>query len=106
MSDSFATPWTVAHQAIPSVGFSRQEYWSELPFSFSRGASQPRDRAHIFCITGGFFTTEPPQELVPGVFKEGGGAGVGRGSLGGWALQAGGRGWAFLGTGAVEAAWV
>ena len=28
----FATPWTVAHQAPPSMGFSRQEYWSELPF--------------------------------------------------------------------------
>ena len=27
----FATPWTVAHQAPPSVGFSRQEYWSGLP---------------------------------------------------------------------------
>ena len=28
----FATPWTVAYQASPSMGFSRQEYWSELPF--------------------------------------------------------------------------
>ena len=27
----FATPWTVAHQAPPSMGFSRQEYWSGLP---------------------------------------------------------------------------
>ena len=27
----FATPWTVAHQAPLSVGFSRQEYWSGLP---------------------------------------------------------------------------
>ena len=27
----FATPWTVAHQAPQSVGFSRQEYWSGLP---------------------------------------------------------------------------
>ena len=26
-----ATPWTVAHQAPPSMGFSRQEYWSGLP---------------------------------------------------------------------------
>ena len=29
----FATPWTVAYQAPPSMGFSRQEYWSGLPFS-------------------------------------------------------------------------
>ena len=28
----FATPWTVAHQAPPSMDFSRQEYWSGLPF--------------------------------------------------------------------------
>ena len=27
----FATPWTVAHQALPSMEFSRQEYWSRLP---------------------------------------------------------------------------
>ena len=28
----FVTPWTVIHQAPLSMGFSRQEYWSELPF--------------------------------------------------------------------------
>ena len=28
----FVTPWTVTHQAPPSMGFSRQEYWSGLPF--------------------------------------------------------------------------
>ena len=28
----FVTPWTVAHQAPPSMGFSKQEYWSGLPF--------------------------------------------------------------------------
>ena len=28
----FATPWAVAHQAPLSMGFSRQEYWSGLPF--------------------------------------------------------------------------
>ena len=28
----FATPWTVTHQAPRSLGFSRQEYWSGLPF--------------------------------------------------------------------------
>ena len=27
-----AIPWTVAYQVLPSVEFSRQEYWSELPF--------------------------------------------------------------------------
>ena len=28
----FVTPWTVAYQAPLSIGFSRQEYWSGLPF--------------------------------------------------------------------------
>ena len=30
----FVTPWTVAYQALPSMGFSRQEYWSGVPFPF------------------------------------------------------------------------
>ena len=28
----FATPWTAAYQAPPSMGFPRQEYWSGVPF--------------------------------------------------------------------------
>ena len=32
VSDSFATPWTVALQAPQPLGFSRLEYWSGLPF--------------------------------------------------------------------------
>ena len=38
----FETPWTITHQVPLSMGFSRQENWSELPWS-SRGSSQPRD---------------------------------------------------------------
>ena len=30
----FATPWTAAHQAPPSMGFSRQKYWSGVPMLF------------------------------------------------------------------------
>ena len=55
----FATPWTVAYQAPPSMGFSRQEYWSGLPFSFSRGSSEPRDRmSPAFQVN--VLTSEPP----------------------------------------------
>ena len=55
---SFATPRTVAHQ-----GFSRQEYWSGLPFS-SPGdlpdlGIKPESPASL-ALAGGFFTTEPP----------------------------------------------
>ena len=32
ISDSFVTPWTIARQATLSMGFSRQKYWSGLPF--------------------------------------------------------------------------
>ena len=37
----FVTPWTVAHRASLSKGFSRQEYWSGLPFSSSRDLLDP-----------------------------------------------------------------
>ena len=32
VSNCFATPWNVAHQALLPMEFSRQEYWSRLPF--------------------------------------------------------------------------
>ena len=35
------TPWTVAYQAPPSMGFSRQEYWSGLPFAFLEDLPDP-----------------------------------------------------------------
>ena len=35
-----ATPWTAAHQAPPSLGFSRQEHWSGLPFPSSMHESE------------------------------------------------------------------
>ena len=37
----FATPWTVAYQASPSMGFSRQAYWSGLPFPSSGDLPNP-----------------------------------------------------------------
>ena len=37
----FAPPWTVAHQALLSMGFSRQEYWSGLPFPSPGGLPDP-----------------------------------------------------------------
>ena len=35
-----ATPWMTAHQAPPSLGFSRQEHWSGLPFPSSMHESE------------------------------------------------------------------
>ena len=37
----FATPWTIARQAPPSMEFSRQEYWSGLPYSPPRDLPNP-----------------------------------------------------------------
>ena len=37
----FATPWTIAHQAPPSLGFPKQEYWSGLPFPTPGDLSDP-----------------------------------------------------------------
>ena len=59
----FATPWTVAHQAPPLMGFSRQEYWSGLPFPSPGDLLDPGiEPASLECPTlaGGFFTTVPP----------------------------------------------
>ena len=38
---TLATPWTVAHQAPLSMGFSRQEYWNGLPFPSPRDLPNP-----------------------------------------------------------------
>ena len=37
----FATPWTVAHESPLSMGFSRQKYWSGLPFPSPRDLPDP-----------------------------------------------------------------
>ena len=63
-----ATPWTVAHQAPLSKGFSRQEYWSGLPLPPPRESSWPRDQTHISCIADGFFIVWATKE-APSVFR-------------------------------------
>ena len=60
ISDSFATPWTVACQAPLSMEFSRQEYWRGLPFPTPGDLPDPRSEAMSpmsHALTGGFFTT-------------------------------------------------
>ena len=60
MFDSVGTPWTVAHQALLSVGFPRQEYWSGLPFPSPEDLPDPEIEPLSPALTGGFFTTESP----------------------------------------------
>ena len=58
----FATPWTVACQAPLSTEFSRQEYWSGLPFPSQRDLPDSGIRPVSPALAGGFFTTEPPEK--------------------------------------------
>ena len=51
----FAIPCTVAGQAPQSTGFSRQEYWSGLPFPSPGESSQPRDRTLVSHMAGRSF---------------------------------------------------
>jgi len=64
----FVTPWTVVYQAPLSMGFSRQEYWSGLPFSSPEDVpepeiepgspallpSEPPEKAYKFCFINEF----------------------------------------------------
>ena len=58
MSDSFVTPWTVAYQALLSMGFPRQEYWSGLPFPSPGDLPDPGSEPACSYLAGRFFTTE------------------------------------------------
>ena len=60
VSDSFVTPWTIAHQAPLSMGFLGQEYWSGLPFPSPGTLPHPEIEPVSLALTGRFFTTEPP----------------------------------------------
>ena len=62
---SVVTPWTVAHQASLSMGFSRQEYWSGFAMPSSRGSSQPRDPIQVSLIAGCSLRSEPAVKLAP-----------------------------------------
>ena len=57
--------WTVVHKASLSMGFSRQEYWSGLPF-LSPGDLLPNPgiKSASPALAGRFFTTESPGEAI------------------------------------------
>ena len=66
MSDS-AIPWTVACQAPLSMGFSKQEYWSGLPFPPPGDLSDQRiEPASLMspALAGRFFTTRAAWEAL------------------------------------------
>ena len=59
LSDSFATPWTTAHQAPLSMGFPRQEYWNDLPFPSPGDMHNTGTEPAPPALADGFVTTEP-----------------------------------------------
>ena len=66
MSNTFATPWTVACWAPLFVGFPRQEYWSGLPFPSPGDLPDPGIEPVSPALASGFFTTEPPGNSMDG----------------------------------------
>ena len=56
----FATPWTIAHQAPPSMGFSRQECWSGLPFPSPGDLPHPGIEPRSPALQADALTSEPP----------------------------------------------
>ena len=63
----FATPWTVACQAPLSMEFSRQEYWSGVPFptpgDLPHPGIQPASLVSL-ALAGRFLTTAPPGKYI------------------------------------------
>ena len=57
------TPWPVAHQAPLSMGFSRQEDWSGLPFPSPGDLPRPGTEPTSPALAGRFLTSEPPGKL-------------------------------------------
>ena len=66
----FVSPLAIAHQASLSMGFSRQEYWSGLPFAppgdLPRSGIKPESPA----LACGFLTTEPSEKPLMGEYKQ------------------------------------
>ena len=66
----FATPWTVAYQAPLPVGFSRQEYWSRLPFpspgDLQRSQIIFKSSLSLY-IDGRQQLSDPTASVIPGI---------------------------------------
>ena len=63
MSNSSACAWTVANQALLSMGFSRQEYWSGLPFPSPEDLPNPGIEPGSSALQAASLPSEPPGKL-------------------------------------------
>ena len=60
----FANPWTVAHQAPPSMEFTRQEYWSGLPSHSPGDLPDPGIEPRSLALQADALLSEPPENPV------------------------------------------
>ena len=60
----FATPWTIARQAPLSMGFSRQEYWSGLPFPSPGDLPDPGIEPESPALLVDALSSEPPGKPI------------------------------------------
>ena len=58
---TLVTPWTVAYQVPPSMGFSRQAYWSGLPFSSPGHLPNPGIEPGSLALQSDSLPSEPPK---------------------------------------------
>ena len=65
VSDSFATLWTIGLQVPLSMGLSRQEHCSGLPFTSAGDLPHPGTETTSSALAGGFFTMEPSGKPKP-----------------------------------------
>ena len=66
----FVTPWTVAHQAPTSMGFSRQEYWSGSPFPTPGDLPNPGIKPRTPTLQADSLPSEPPGKPSPLLMQE------------------------------------
>ena len=66
----FATPWTVAYQAPPSMGFSRQQCWSGLPFPSPGDLPDPGLEHGSPTLQADTLPSEPPGTNLKLIVKE------------------------------------
>ena len=59
-----ATSWTAAHQAPPSMGFSRQEYWSGVSLPSPKGLHKHTQSDSRCCFHSWAYSREPEQKTV------------------------------------------
>ena len=63
---TLVTAWTVAHQDPVSMGFSRQEYWSGLPFLSPGDLPNPGIEPRSPALQAGPLPSEPPEKIQKG----------------------------------------